>query len=107
LPRDAERLAVLLDVGAARIGELEGAPSGALVAAHQALVLELGERGVDRPGARAPDAAAALLELLHELVAVARLLLEQQQDRGADVAAPRALAAPAAPAGAEAARAEG
>ena len=51
------------------------------------LVLELGERGVDRAGARAPGAGAALLDLLHEAVAVARLLLEQEQDRGADVAA--------------------
>src|SRR4029453_18732113 len=107
VPRDAERLAVGLDVRAALVGELEGAPSGGLVAVDEPLVLELRERGVDRARAGAPDAAAALLELLHELVAVARLLLEQEQDRRAEVAAARPLAAPAGPERAEAAGAEG
>src|SRR4029079_17896 len=50
----------------------------------------------------APDAAGARFELLHDLVAVARLLLDEQQDRGADVAA---ADAPAAAHAAEAGRA--
>src|SRR4029453_6350535 len=55
-----------------------------------------------------PDAAAALLDLLDDLVAVHRPLGEQRQDGRADVAAPgAATAVPAAPpepgAGAEAA----
>src|SRR5205814_3463485 len=51
--------------------------------------------------ARAPSALAPLLELLHHLVAVARLLAKEEQDRGADVAA----AHPPAPAEAGAAEA--
>ena len=61
----------------------------------QALVLELLERGVDRAGARLPDALGAALDLLDELVAVLRLLLEEQEHGGADVAAPGAAAATA------------
>ena len=63
--------------------------------ADQALVLELLQRRIDRAGARAPDAVTALLDLLHDLVAVARLLGEQQQRRRADVAAARLAAATA------------
>src|SRR5262249_30174729 len=59
---------------------------------------------VDRAGARAPDAARPGLELLHDLVAVPRLLLDEQQDRRADVAATDPPAAPH-PARAEAAEA--
>ena len=65
-------------------------------ALDQALVLELLERGVDRAGARLPDALGAALDLLDQLVAVLRLLLEQQEQGGADVAAPGAAAACAA-----------
>src|SRR5919197_3678039 len=64
-----------------------------LARADQPLVLELLQRRVHRAGARAPHALAALLELLHDLVAVARLLGEQQQRGGADVAAARLRAA--------------
>src|SRR5689334_6084527 len=49
-------------------------------------------RRVDRAGARAPGALAAALDLLHEPVAVARLLGEQDEQGGADVAAPGAPA---------------
>ena len=45
--------------------------------------------GIHRAGAGTPDPLAALLHLLHDLVAVARFLGEQQQRRGADVPAPR------------------
>ena len=64
LPRDAEALAVLLDVGAPGVGKREGLALLALGGRDQPLVLELRERGVDRAGARAPGALAALLDLL-------------------------------------------
>src|SRR5262249_50153674 len=87
LPGIAELLAVLLDVGAARVGELEDVPAVARLAADQTLVGEQLEGGVHRAGARAPGALGALLDLLHHLVAVARLLVEQEEDGPADVAA--------------------
>ncbi len=77
-------------------GELVGALALELDGVDQALVLELLEGRVDRAGARLPDALGAALDLLDELVAVLRLLLEQQQQGGADVAAPGAGAASAA-----------
>ena len=94
LPRRAEALAVLLDVGLAGVGQLEDVAAVARLALEQALVGEQLERGVDRAGARPPDAAGARFELLHDLVAVARLLLDEQQDRRADVAAADPPAAP-------------
>jgi hypothetical protein len=90
LPRLAEALAVLVEVRAPGVGELVDGAAFAGLAADQALVGEELERGVDRAGARAPGALAALLELLHHLVAVARLFAEQEQDGGADVAAAHA-----------------
>src|SRR6202040_3276909 len=63
----------------ARVGESEELAALALLRADQPFVLELLQRWIDRAGARTPDAVAALLDLLHDLVAVARLLGEQQQ----------------------------
>ena len=81
--------------GAARLGQREDAAArfrgGGL---DEAFVLELLERGVDRAGARRPVAATALGDHLDDLVAVHRLLGEERQDRGADVAAPGAPAGP-------------
>jgi hypothetical protein len=51
------------------------------------LVLKGLQRRVDRTGARGPRAVAALGDLVDQLVAVAGLLGEEQQDGGADVAA--------------------
>ena len=96
LPRRAHPLTVGLDVGGALVGQRERLAPVVLGGTDEALVLQLRQRGVDRAGARAPDAAAALLELLHQAVAVAGLLGEQQEDRGADVTAPRTPAATAA-----------
>src|ERR1039458_9084736 len=62
---------------------------------HEALVLALGERRIHRSRARAPAPAAALLDLLHQLIAIARLLGQQQQQGHADLAAPRASPSPA------------
>ena len=69
--------------------------------AMSALVLELLERRVDRAGAGSPGAVAAALELLHQRVAAVRLLVEEDEHGGADVAAAHPPPAPAA----EAARA--
>jgi hypothetical protein len=80
---------------AAGVGQVELLAALGLVGPDQALVLELLERGVDRARAGAPDALAAALDLLHELVAVARLLGEEREQRGADVAAARARTATA------------
>src|SRR5262249_60483736 len=64
LPRRPEPLAVLLDVGAPRVGELVDGAALARLAADQALVREELEGGVDRAGARPPRAAGPLPELL-------------------------------------------
>ncbi len=93
-----ERLAMLLDVGATRLREDEALAALVRVGLDEALVLELGERGVDRAGARPPDALAAALDLLHEAVAVARLLVEQHEQGGSDVAAPHPASGPERPA---------
>src|SRR5205807_8524820 len=61
----------------------------------QVLVLELGEGGIDRARPRPPPATAQVLDRLHQLVAVARLPAEQQQQGQADVAPPPAAAAAA------------
>ena len=82
-----ELVGVLLDVAAALLGELQQPAALALAALDQALVLELLDGRVDRAGARLPGAAAALGDLLDDLVAVHRLDGEHVEDRGADVTA--------------------
>ena len=57
-----------------------------LLGPHQALVLELLQRRVDRSGAGLPRAAAAPADLLDDLVAVHRLLGQQGQHRRSDIA---------------------
>src|SRR3954452_23233184 len=105
VPGLAEVLAVVRDVRTARLGELVGAAALLLLGeTDQALVLELLERRVHRAGARLPDAVRAALDLLDELVAVLRRLLQQDEHGGADVAAPGAT--PAAAAAAAPARSE-
>src|SRR5215469_2825334 len=89
LPGAARHLGVLLHVLAARIGEPERAPAAGLLAHDQALVGELRQRGVHRSGTRTPGSAAALLDLRHDLVAIARAFPQQCQNRGPHVAAPR------------------
>ena len=65
------------------VGQLERPATVDLLDAHELLVFELLEGRVDGTGARAPAAAASGFELLHDLVAVHRLLGEEAQDRGA------------------------
>ena len=103
--RVAELLLEGLGLCPAGLGQREHAPALALGALDQALVLEELERGVHRAGAGTPGAAGALLELLHDLVAVHGLVGERQQDGGADVAALGPGPGAAAEAGAEAVRA--
>src|SRR5436305_10500874 len=71
LPGGAELVAVRFDVLASGGGQLVRAPSLRFLCAHEALVLELLQRRIDRAGAGAPGAVAAVLDPLHELVAVA------------------------------------
>ena len=70
-PWGAELLALLLDELATGHGQSEGATGVTLLLSDEAFVLELLEHRVDRAGARAPDIARALCDLLDELVAVA------------------------------------
>jgi hypothetical protein len=90
---------VLGDVLAAGVGQ--GDQPAAALGGHrdQPLVLEEVDGRVDGAGARGPHAAGALGDGLHDLVAVHRLLGDEQQDGGADVAA--RSAAPSAPAAAQ------
>ena len=75
------------------VGEREGAaPRFGRGRLDQALVLELLQRRVDGARARRPVAAAPLGDDLDDLVAVHRLLGEEREDGGADVAAPGAAA---------------
>ena len=76
---------------------LVGALAFGLGRADETLVLELLEGRVDRAGARLPDALGATLDLLDELVAVLRLVLQEQEQGRADVAAPGTAAASARP----------
>src|SRR6266545_4100775 len=98
LPRRGELLTVRLDVGAARIGELERAPAVPLDGVDEAFVLELLQRRVHRPWAGPPHSPAALGDVLDDLVPVERLLGQQSQGGGADVTAPDLGTAPERPA---------
>src|ERR1700689_1704321 len=89
LPRAAGLVRVLLDVGTPGVGQAERAPAVRLLAHDQALVGELGQRRVDRARAGLPGAAAAFPDLGHDLVARARALQQQRQDRGPHVTAAR------------------
>jgi hypothetical protein len=89
LPRRAVGLFARLGLGLAGLGEREHAATFDVLALDEALVLEELQCRVDRAGARAPHAAAALFEPLHDLVPVHRLFGEHREDRRADVAAAR------------------
>ncbi len=89
-------------VGTTLVGQLKQLDRVALRRPDQALVRKLGEGRVHRTGTRPPATAGALLDRLHELVAVARLVGEQHEERAADLAAPAPSAATAEAAWAEA-----
>jgi hypothetical protein len=75
------------EVRAALVGELKAALAGIVQTSDQALVLEELQGRVDGAGTRLPYAAAAISELADDLVAVHRLLGEQGENCGPDVAA--------------------
>src|SRR4029079_6692212 len=84
------------------VGELEHPLAGVgRRLSDELLVLELLQRRGDGARARAPDPPGALRQLLDDLVAVHRLLREEHEDRGADVAtsgpAPEGVRAAAVP----------
>src|SRR5690242_16710642 len=85
LPGRAELSLVLLHVRAAGLAQPIAAPTFLGVGLDQPLVLELLEGRVDRARARLPHPAAALGDLLDDLVAVARLLRKQDQDGSPNV----------------------
>src|SRR5215469_903643 len=94
-PGSTELVGVLGHVRAAVLGEPECAPSaGGVLRRDQALVLELCQRRIYRPWARLPEAAAALADLLDDLVAVHRLFGKESERRRAHVAALGSAAAP-------------
>src|SRR4029077_14936430 len=78
-PGAVELLAVILDVGLT-VGR-QGRRVAALDALYgdQSLVLELLQDRVNRTGTWCPDTRAALGDVLDELVAVARSVVEEQQ----------------------------
>src|SRR5206468_956006 len=88
LPGRRDLILVGLEVGPPRVRQLKGPAPLALLGPNQALVLQLLQRRIDRSRARSPEPTTSLPELLHDLVAVQRLLGEQDQDRRPDVAAP-------------------
>src|SRR6516225_4560096 len=72
---------------AARLGQAERAPAAGFFGLDQPLVSKLLQGRVDGARAGPPGAAAALFDLGHDLVPVARALAQQCQDRGTDIAA--------------------
>src|SRR6516165_11805477 len=72
---------------AARLGQAERAPAAGFFGLDQPLVSKLLQGRVDGTRAWPPGAVAAIVDLGHDLVPVARALAQQCQDRGADIAA--------------------
>jgi hypothetical protein len=78
---------VLLDVGLAVVGECGRVAAVDPFELDEALVLELLEDGIDGAGAGRPGTVASFRDLLDQLVSVGRILGEQQESGGPDVAA--------------------
>src|SRR5438132_7821112 len=95
LPGRSDLVLVRLDIRPAGVGELKRPPSLALLGSNQALVLQLLKCRIDRPGARPPETVAPLGQLLHHLVSVERLLGQEAQNRGSNVAASHPRPTPA------------
>src|SRR5690554_3323042 len=87
LPGGAELGGVGLDVGATFVGQRGEVAPAVRRRRHEAFVGEESDRRVHGAGARPPRATQALGDLLDDLVAMHGLLGEQEQDRGAHVAA--------------------
>jgi hypothetical protein len=69
-------------------------PTGPFFLRDQSLVVELLQGRINRAGARVPHVPTALFQLLHDLVAIVRLLPEERENRGANVTASSARASP-------------
>src|SRR5512144_1162279 len=80
-------LATDVDVLTTGVGQGDQLAAGLGGDGDEALVFELADGRVDRARAGCPAPAGAVADRLHQLVAVHRLLGEQQQDGGADVTA--------------------
>src|SRR5450830_683609 len=87
LPWRAELLPVGLDVCGPVRGERGGPAAVQPLDGGQPLVLERLQGRVDGSGAGGPGARTSLGDLLDQLVPVAGLLVQEQQDGGTDVAA--------------------
>src|SRR6185436_15009798 len=85
-------LPALLELGPARVGDRVDALAVPLLARDEPLVLEQLQRRVDRSRARPPRPAAPLLEFADQVVAVHRVVRQQREQRGSDVASSRASA---------------
>src|SRR5579875_480866 len=89
VPRRLQLAGVRLGVCPALVGQAERlAAAFTGLGADEALILQLLESGVDRPGARPPHAVGALADLLDDLVPVPRPLGQQRQRRRPHVTAP-------------------
>ena len=87
VPGCADLVRVRRYVGLALRGQrVPAAPALGRLGLDQRLVLELLQGGIDRPGAGPPHAAAALADLLDDLIAVPGLLGQQRERGGADIA---------------------
>src|SRR5262249_30503601 len=78
---------------AALLGQREDALGAVELARHELLLLHRLEGRVDRAGSGVPGAAAAVRELLDDLVAVHRRLREEAEDGRLDIAPTGAVAA--------------
>ncbi|MBI3790178.1 MAG: hypothetical protein HY275_04795 [Gemmatimonadetes bacterium] len=75
-----EHALVLVEVALALGGEMVDAASLGLDAAHEPLILEELERGIDGAGRRRVPPVQRVLERLEDLVAVTRLFAEETED---------------------------
>src|ERR1700722_13729333 len=88
LPGRPGPLGVLLDVLPPGLGQADPASATGLLPGDQPFVGQQLQGRVDRAGAGPPGTAAALLDLGHDLVTVARAFPQQGQDGRAHVATP-------------------
>src|SRR5207248_2531525 len=80
-PDPVDRILLTADLGASRVGDLVDLLAVALLRAHQVLVLELLQHRVDGARARLVETTGAVLQPLHQVVAVPGRLLEQREQR--------------------------
>ena len=89
-------VAVLVQVGAARVGDRVDLLPAVVAGGHQTLVVEELQGGVDRSGTGPVASGGLVFQGLHDLVAVHGLLFDEAEDRELEVAALEPLPARAA-----------